>query len=144
MGLILAFDPGKCTGLCCALHASGRDFKIVSSQEIQWDERFKIFNLFYINRTTITAIVIERYRLFSNALTLKSQIGSDIPSAQVIGIIELSAALCKLDCVYFQNPEDRKNVSVNPEHRSQLLRSRHAIDAYCHLKFHILTKARKQ
>lgn len=143
MGLYYAFDPGLTSGFCSAIHTSGKDFKIVASMEIPWEARFKIFNLMYVNRANITGIIIEEFRLFSNKITLNSQINSEMPSCRIIGIIELSAALCKLDCVYFQTPSQRLNVEVSPEHAKQLMRSRHAIDSYRHLKYFILTSARK-
>jgi hypothetical protein len=143
MGLLIAFDPGATSGVCVGQHISGKSFKIVNSLEITWPDRFKIFNLLYANRTTITAIVIEEFRLFANKTTLNSQINSEMPSSRVIGIIELSAALCKLDCLHFQTPAQRKNVNVSPEHAPQLMRSRHTIDAYLHLKYFVLCNHRK-
>lgn len=144
MGLIIAFDPGLTSGVCIAQHTSGKQFKVVNSLEIAWNDRFKIFNLLYSNRTKITAIVIEEFRLFANKTTLNSQINSEMPSSRIIGIIELSAALCKLtSCITFQTPAERKNVSVLPEHVSHLVRSRHTIDAYLHLRYYVLTTYRK-
>ena len=153
--LILAFDPGKTSGVCCVSHLSGRAFTISASFEVQWQDRFKIFNLIYVNKASIKSIIIEEYRLFSNALTLKSQIGSDIPSAQVIGIIELSAAICKLEkCIVFQrpsdihytNPQTRKleyTVSIDPDHKKKLHSGQHCIDAFLHAKLYILSNHRK-
>lgn len=143
MGLIIAFDPGATTGMCIGQHIAGKKFTVVNSLEIPWKDRFKIFNLLYSNRTKITALVIEEFRLFANKTTLNSQINSEMPSARIIGIIELSAALCKLDCLHFQTPAERKNVSVLPEHIPQLMRSRHCIDSYLHLRYFILTHYRK-
>lgn len=144
MGLILAFDPGATSGVCGIEHITGRDFQLVMSFEYAWQERFKIFNLIYAHRLNIKALVIERYRLFENRTTLHAQIGSEIPSARVIGIIELSAAICRLNCITFQDPSDRNSVSVLPEHRALIHRSKHCIDAYKHARFYVLTKARKE
>lgn len=150
--LIIAIDPGGTTGIAIAEHSSGRDFQLIQSLEYAWNDRFKIFNLIYANRSRIKALVIETYRLFENPETLKSQIGSEIPSARVIGIIELSAKVCKLDCIYFQDPGRRLEVSLLPEHKKLIghsmkyssKRSEHCLSAYLHLRYHILTEARKQ
>jgi hypothetical protein len=152
MALILGFDPGGCTGVAIAEHSSGRDFQLVQSLEYPWIDRFKIFNLIYSNRTRIKAVVVETYRLFANELTLHSQVGSEIPSARVIGIVELSAKICKLDCLYFQDPGRRLEVSLLPEHKKLIGRStkypnrqsEHCLSAYLHLRYHILTTARKK
>lgn len=144
MGLILAFDPGATTGVAAIEHTNGRNFQLVMSLEYAWIDRFKIFNLIYLHRASIKQIVIERYRLFENKTTLHAQIGSEIPSARVIGLIELSAAICKLNCITFQDPSDRNSVSVLPEHRQLIQRSKHCIDAYRHARFYVLTKARKE
>lgn len=144
MGLIIAFDPGATTGVAAIEHTNGRNFQLVMSLEYAWVDRFKIFNLIYLHRASIKQIVIERYRLFENKTTLHAQIGSEIPSARVIGLIELSAAICKLNCITFQDPSDRNSVSVLPEHRQLIKRSKHCIDAYKHARFYVLTKARKE
>jgi hypothetical protein len=99
--------------------------------------------LIYTNRARIKAIVVEEFRLFENRTTLHSQINSEMPSARVIGIIELSAQICKLNCVTFQTPAQRKNVTVLPEHKLLIKRSRHCIDAYLHLRYFVLSNARK-
>lgn len=144
MGLILSFDPGATTGCAVAEHLSGKEFQLLQSLEYPWQDRFKIFNLIYANRTRIKAIVIEEFRLFANKTTLHSQINSEMPSARVIGIIELAAQLSKLDCITFQKPAQRLQVGVQPEHKPLIKRSRHTIDAYLHLRFFVLTVARKE
>lgn len=142
MGLIVAFDPGGTTGCAVFEHTTGRNFKVLLSTEYLWVDRFKIFNIIHQNRANIKAIVIEDFKLFEQLA--KSQSNSNMPSSQVIGIITLSAVLCRLDCVVFQTPAQRLNVSVNPEDRSKLHRSKHAIDAYLHAKMYIYLNHRKQ
>lgn len=144
MGFILSFDPGATTGCTIAEHVHGTEFQVFQSLEYTWQDRFQIFNLIYTNRMSIKAIVIERYRLFADPTTLRSQIGSEIPSARVIGIVELSAKVCKLDCIHFQDPNQRLQVGVLPEHKKLIKRSRHCIDSYLHLRYFILTIARKE
>ncbi len=144
MALIISFDPGGTTGCAVIEHSSGRNFQLVMSLEYAWVDRCKIFNLLYANRTRIKAIVIEEFRLFENKTTLHSQINSEMPSARVIGIIELSATLCKLNCITFQTPAQRNNVSILPEHKPLIKRSKHCIDAYLHARYHILTHYRRQ
>lgn len=143
MALIIAFDPGACTGVAAIEHTNGRNFQLVMSLEYAWVDRFKVFNLIYLHRASIKAIVVEEFRLFENKTTLHSQINSEMPSARVIGIIELGVALCKLQPPVFQSPAQRKNVSVLPEHRQLIKRSRHCIDAYLHARYYTLTTYRK-
>lgn len=142
--LIVSFDPGGTTGVAVAEHSSGRNFQLIQSLEVSWQDRLKIFNLIYSNRARIKAIVIEEFRLFENKTTLHSQINSEMPSSRIIGIIELSAALCKLNCITYQKPSQRLNVTVLPEHKALIKRSRHCIDSYLHLRFFVLTVARKE
>lgn len=143
MGLIISFDPGGTSGCAVIEHTTGRHFELVLSTEFPWIDRFKIFNLLFANRTRIKAIVVEEFRLFENKNTLHSQINSEMPSSRVIGIIELAAKLSQLDCITFQTPSQRNNVSVLPEHRHLIKRSKHCIDAYLHARYHILTHYRK-
>lgn len=152
MGWIIAGDPGGTSGYCVIDHHSGRDFELIRSFELPWKNRFEIFNLIYVNRSKIKAVVIEEFRLFANQRTLHAQIQSEMPSAQVIGIIELSAKLSKLDCVVFQKPADihyrensklRYTVTINENHKPLIHRSQHCVDAYLHAKVYVLTTARK-
>lgn len=143
MGLVVALDPGATTGCAVIEHITGKNFQLVMSLEYPWIDRFKIFNLLFANRARIKAIVVEEFRLFENKNTLHSQINSEMPSARVIGIIELAATLCKLDCITFQTPSQRNNVSVLPEHRHLIKRSKHCIDAYLHGRYFLLTHYRK-
>lgn len=154
MALIIGIDPGATTGLAIAEHTSGREFKLLQTLEYSWKDRFKIFNFIYVSRAVIKTIVVEEYRLFENKITLNSQIGSEIPSARVIGIIELAAYLSNLNCIVFQKPSDihgrdpvtkRANytLSIVPEHKPFIQKSKHCLDAYFHVRFHILTVARK-
>lgn len=155
MGLIAAFDPGGTTGIALIDHTAGRDFELVKSFELPWSNRFEIFNLIYVNRSKIKAIVIEKFQLFENQITLHAQINSEMPSSQVIGIIELSAKISKLDCVYFQRPADihyrdpkTKRLEYTiliPDHfKGKLHKSQHCVDAFLHARFFVLTVARKQ
>lgn len=152
---IVAFDPGGTTGIALIDHDFGRDFELIKSFELPWKNRFEIFNLIYTNRLYIKAIVIEEFRLFANQKTLHAQIQSDIPSAQVIGIVELSARLAKLNSVVFQKPSDIHTkdpitkkpvytIEIPPKFKPQIHRSLHCIDAFLHARFFVLTTARKQ
>jgi hypothetical protein len=149
--LIFAYDPGGTSGFVCIKHTSGREFQFIAAYEIPWNDRLKIFNVIYANRIHIKTIIVERFRLFKNEVTLHSQIGSEMPAPRIISIIELSAALCKLDCLIFQEPGDQNNVSILPEHKKLIpyslkyptQRSEHCKDAYRHGRFYILTVARK-
>lgn len=143
MALIMSFDPGGTTGVAVAEHSTGRDFQLLHSLEFPWQHRFSVFNLIYLNRAKIKALVIEEFRLFENKTTLHGQINSEMPSARVIGIIELSAQICKLNCITFQKPSQRLNVTVLPQHKALIKRSRHCIDAYLHLRYFVLSNARK-
>lgn len=150
--LIFVYDPGGTSGFAGIKHSTGRDFQLIASYEIPWNDRLKIFNVIYSNRARIKAIIVERFRLFSNPKTLHSQIGSEMPAPRIIQVVELSAALCKLDCLVWHEPGDQNNVSILPKHEKLIAHSlkyphqvsEHCKDAYRHGRYYILTTARKQ
>jgi len=142
--MIIAVDPGYTTGVC-AVHniRSGDQFDVFSATEINWSQRLAFFSVLLLNhRTTIIEIVIERFVLFGYEDAIQRQINSEMPAARVIGAIEGIAEICGLSSkVVFQEPRDRKQVSIIAAHRDQIGLSRHNQDAYRHARYRIKQRA---
>lgn len=138
--MIVGIDPGYTTGFC-ALHniQSGDQFDVLTAVEIEWTQRLSFFSVFlFNNRKAIIEIVIERFVLFGYEDAIKSQINSEMPAARVIGVIEGIAECCGLTSkLVFQEPRDRRQVGIIPEHRDQVGLRRHNQDAYRHARFRI-------
>lgn len=141
--LILAIDPGHTTGIALIRRYDRASFDIVSSFNLNWDQRFSLYPLCCELVTNLEAIVIEEFRLANNTKLQQAQTHSHFPSVRIIGITELAAfSLGILDRLHFQTPSQRKNVTIAPDERKHLLQSPHAFDAFMHGKFYILTHKR--
>lgn len=138
--MIIGVDPGYRTGVCVLNNIqSGDQFSVFTSIEVEWPQRLSFFAVLLRNhRNAILEIVIERYVLFGYEDAIKTQINSEMPAARVIGVIEGIAECCGLTSkLVFQEPRDRRQVGIIPEHRDQVGLSRHNQDAYRHARFRI-------
>ena len=143
---ILAFDPGRTTGVCIA-RATENNFAVMQVSEIPWSGRFALIKAFIhgISPTTNSAlpspdvIVIESFRLRQNrALQLS---GSNFPSSQVTGIIQAFAwQLDLLDHIVFQEPPVMNRVQILPDDLDIVKGSEHKKDAYKHARYYYVTK----
>jgi len=137
----VAFDPGGSTGFCEAIATlSDRTFQVVKSCTIDWSDRFKVGDLLQgtDEAPLPDAVIVESFRLYQHRA--KEQIGSDFPSSQVIGMIEMIAwQIGILDKVVYQPASNISRVQVLPEHKPSVAASEHARDAYRHLRYYILT-----
>lgn len=146
---VIAFDPGRTTGFCeIRVHETLLGFEIVQTREIAWEDRFSIGSLLgdivsKINPDSyeLEAVVVEAFRLFPHKKD--SQVGSDFPSSQVIGIIE---AYCHDKGIYeklvYQPSGNIQRVQVLPEHANFTMGSEHKKDAYRHARYFYLTTLR--
>lgn len=135
--MIIAIDPGGTTGFVYGERIKLADFDLLGAREVSWEDRFWLFDFITLNAERIQRIVVERFVLYNDPLRLRSQIGSTMPSSQVIGIVECAANLIgKLDKVTYQGAADRLAMKRIPkEHRLLLPRSNHVEDAYRHLAY---------
>lgn len=141
MTRMVAFDPGLTTGFIDVDVSDDGGFRVVKSCEIAWSSRFSIGELLQWNEVVPqpSAIVVEKFTLYAHRS--KDQIGSDFPSAQVIGIIETYAhQLGLLDVVHYQMASVMSMVRILPEHYPYLIKSEHARDAYKHMRYFIVTR----
>lgn len=147
--MLISFDPGKTTGVCVArnVNYAARSFDVTQSLELPWENRF--FIRYALEKAKeieedgvdrLDAIIVESFRLSPSITLINSQIHSDFPSCQVIGIIGAYADLFGFgDRIVMQPPSNRKSASFPPEHLAKLKpRSAHARDAYQHLRYYVL------
>jgi len=139
--MIIGIDPGLTTGVCVIDDVvSAREFTIVQSGEISWSNRFWFREFFITNSRSLKTIVIEQFKLYEHKA--KSQTGSIIPSARMIGIIEAYAYECNLLPLIVFQPASfisaRGNYTIQVLH--QLPSSDHVRDAYRHIRKYLLDK----
>jgi hypothetical protein len=137
---IFAFDPGQTTGVALAhVTEDGKSFTLVKCEDILWEDRFtSIHGLFKSEGAGHVHIVVENFRLFPHKA--KEQIGSEFPSAKVIGTIE---ALCYVNMmepgnIVFQVPSDIAKVKVLEDDIPSVAGSPHKVDAYRHARLYFL------
>lgn len=141
--MIIAFDPGYTTGVAVIdnfrpLPAPQLvEFDVIAAFDIPWQDRIgMVRDLLANNRDRIKAIVYEQYKLFPHADAIRQQIGSEIPSARVIGVIEAEADRCGLfDRIVAQETWARKQIAIPVHHGRLLTGSRHRADAYGHAAY---------
>lgn len=140
--IIAAFDPGETTGVVVAEWQSGRDFHLLLTGVIPWNERF--FQTKYILRQyRPDFIVVESFRLYRHKA--ESQIGKDFPSAQMIGIICAYAYdTVGLEGIRLQPASVRSSVKVLDDHKRMVGASPHIQDAYRHLRYYIIVSLPKE
>jgi hypothetical protein len=136
MTRVVAFDPGVTTGFVSANWIGGKDFDLLDVEKITWDDRFgTVKNL--LRFSTPDHVVIEDFRLYHHRM--KSQIGKDFPSVQMIGIIQTYCyEMDLLDRITMQPASVRSNVKIADEHLLMVGASPHIQDAYKHLRYFII------
>lgn len=142
---IIAFDPGGTTGVChinnFRINETGQlDFDIQRTHAITWENRFKeVYDILkWFSNSTELAIVIEAFRLY--ARESKSQINSDFPSSQVIGIIQAYSHLFGiLQYTEIVPAQVRLRAKVLSQHKKLLASGPHAKDAYQHARAFLVT-----
>lgn len=142
MTTVVSFDPGETTGFVAASWLGGKDFGITNVALVPWADRFaqtgELLKLY-----TPDYIVIEDFRLYHHRM--KSQIGKDFPSVQMIGIIlTYCFQLGYLDRVTKQPASVRSSVKIADEHLLMVGASPHVQDAYKHLRYFIIVNLYKK
>lgn len=139
---IVALDPGLTTGICVAHWESGREFTLLQTGVIEWENRFKVID-FVLQSHKPSFIVVESFRLYSHKA--REQIGSDFPSAQFIGTLQAYAyEHGLLDNIRLQPANVRSSVRVLDEHKRMVGASPHVNDAYRHLRYFIIVGLPKE
>jgi len=147
---ILSFDPGYSTGFARA-EVVGNTFHLRSAEVIAWPDRFAIVGIFRNAVAALRAakvakllIVVESFHLYKHKA--QDLVGSDMPSAQVIGIIETSAFLNGFHngqhpMIVYQPASCIARVNVDGYLlNGKPLKSPHTRDALAHAKYYWATK----
>lgn len=144
---VLACDPGHTTGI--ALITRFRvapapirvQYTILSVMDIAWqDAATALHTIMRNHRQTLTAVVYEEFKLFSDPRTLQQQIGSDMPASQIIGMLKAYAECYQLtDRLVVQAPWERKQVRLQAYSYRKAQHSQHSIDAMCHADYYART-----
>ena len=140
---LVAFDPGKTTGVCVA-DVTKHDFQLRTCFEMSWESRFEVVEALisgtYFNPKVphVPEIVVaESFRLRQGRAL--EQAGSDFPSVNVIAIIQtflyLHGPERQLD-LKLQEPGMRSRVKVLDEHKQWVKGSSHKLDAYQHARLY--------
>lgn len=164
--LIMGVDPGRTTGVCL-IQEQERDFWVVTSWQIPWEQRVTFFVALFSgafadpNGVILLPeiVVIESFRLRPGRAM--EQIGSEFPSVRVIGIVEtlaeivpqlialqtlipaMTAKMVKKPLLVYQEPSIISRVEILPEHKEELSGLIHAQDAYRHARYyHLTTRSR--
>jgi hypothetical protein len=136
----VSIDPGKTSGVCSGEVTGKFRFTVSQCIEVPWDNRFEGVTE-AIRVVNPDFVVMERFRVYAHKAA--DLVGSENPSSQVIGIVELYLwQRQQLDILYYQNASERKAAGVLPEHKHLVMGSAHKVDAYQHLRTFIILNSR--
>ena len=135
---VVAFDPGETTGFVSARWREGKTFGLIEVALIPWNDRFQQTRDL-LGHYHPEHIVVEDFRLYHHRM--KSQIGKNFPSVQVIGTIQTYCyEMDLLDRIVMQPASVRSSVKIADEHLLMVGASPHIQDAYKHLRYFIITQ----
>lgn len=139
---VMAWDPGGTTGVCVGVAAPSvpAGFEVVHSGIIPWANRFSKIRA-YIDHYHPEHTIVEPFILYKHKA--KDQIGSNFPSAQVIGIIEAYLYMSGCAMPSYQGAyiiAGKPPVQILSEHRPLLYKGKpddmeHGFDAYKHMRY---------
>ena len=139
--IIVAFDPGKTTGVVRARLTGARSYSLVDAFQVAWEDRFTVIrNTLLDQKYPPEMVVVEDFRLYPHAAV--HLINNSFPAVRVIGIIE---AYCyeAMIAVDFQTPSMRKSTIVPDEDRAAVRSLKHSLDAYLHLRYWVLLNGKR-
>lgn len=142
--IVLGVDPGLTTGWCVVQVEDDlpAGFIVLSSGIVKWNERLRLLpSLIDLHRPDYT--VVERFTLYEHKA--QDQVGSDFPSSQVIGAVDLWLNYRQLSPPILQGAgliAGRPPVKVLEEHEPLLHKSEHGRDAYKHCRYFICAARR--
>ncbi len=139
---VIAFDPGKTTGVCVARVFPDR-FEPYRAYEIKWGDRLgqTLDDLKRGAHTPWKAVIIEDFKLYPSKA--KAQSRSGMPSSLMIGAIQAFCYVLDLSPPVLQSPSIKARSLILPEHRELLGTSAHVKDAYKHLRYWFMTEYRQ-
>lgn len=142
---IVAFDPGKTTGFAEAVVSDDGTIQEVKTYILEWERRFAVYALLYgiLKEAPLPdTVVVEAFRLYEHRM--KSQVGSDFPSVQVIGIIETYCfEMGILERIVYQPASVLSRVTIPDAFKEQIQKSAHARDAFRHLRYYVVMRKGK-
>ena len=142
---VLGIDPGKTTGICLLERigfddeTNKWDLVVHQADQLDWDHRFDLEEPIRSALEQDAYVIVEQYTLRPTYTAVQEK---DIPSAQVIGIIEdiMHHFEYPPDRYFTQPASARKNVRLLKGH-GPLVKGAHARDAYRHARYFIVTKS---
>ncbi len=139
---VIAFDPGKTTGVCVARVFPDR-FEPYRAYEIKWQHRLgqTFGDLERGSESLWRAVIVEDFKLYPSKA--KAQSRSGMPSSQMIGIIQALCYVVGAPTPVLQSPSIKARSLILPEHKELLGTSAHVKDAYKHLRYWFMTEYRQ-
>lgn len=133
----IAWDPGVTTGICVfELDPTDPEgFRVLQSAVMAWKVRFEVVP-HLLREIQPGHLIVEKFILYKHKA--RDQIGSDFPSAQLMGTIEMAARFVLLTPPQISRPPASvmERVEILSRDVSQIVASEHARDAYKHARFY--------
>lgn len=126
------------------MYYAQQQFVLAVAEEIRWSDRFvQTRDMLYEYKDRLCVILIEDFKLRKDLA--ESQAGDDMPSSQMIGIIECRAFDLGIShLVKKQMPIVKSRVQILDRHYSMLGKSEHIRDAYRLTRYFITSELAKQ
>lgn len=135
--IYVAIDPGRTSGVCILEHSDAKHL-VHQSYEIGWDERFnRLEEIMEQWAKYHPVMIVEQFLLFDTVKALKS---NDMPSSQMIGIIQTTMFYHNQppDKVVFLSPNVKSNRNLLLEDLKKIKpSSEHCLDAYKLVVYHL-------
>jgi hypothetical protein len=156
--IVIGVDPGKTTGLAIVealgsvpfASPAGRviqvrwGMQILDASDVPWNDRFVITDIIaaWFKQVGNVWVVCEAFNLYAHAA--QSQINSDFPSVQIIGMLQAEMhRLNRYDRLIMQPASTRKPIQIKGEYKQPLQGLHHAKDAFKHARYFIITQKDK-
>lgn len=151
---ILGFDPGGTTGFACIRYLGVFDcFFLEESSQYIWERRC-IDTRLLVNKYARLArekkanfyIVCENFKIYRDKA--QDQVGSEVPSARVIGALEMVVSMLYPvpygeQGIIFHMASEIQRVQIRDEHTALVGTSEHRKDAYKHARLFLAKNTRK-
>lgn len=131
-GVVAAIDPGQTSGVAAVRLLRSREFGVLYTGEVLWEQRGTAFKAFLL-RWNPDLILLEDFKLFAGKAT--AQANSRMPSSQLIGRIEqVIEDLGWESRLQFVQPgsENRAKNDLTAAQRKSIGSSQHALDSLAH------------
>jgi hypothetical protein len=141
MDTIIAFDPGRTTGIVVA-ECGYEHIDVTGVWTVIWKERLVVIDHLLESRAPITGpaptVLIESFRLWEHMS--QHQIGSQFEAVQVIGNIQMTCFKYSIPAgnIHYQPASIKQYVQV-PGALKDLLTTEHTKDAFKHIRYFALS-----